>query len=284
MGLLSLKFQKQTFTKFRVLIRAGNSSFYSRKKMDFLKDDNSKFLYKKYESICQSLYYGEIHKSRFLDPNELNLVLSLLNKNQLIYKIYKSHKFYERSVVLFSNIEFNLDEVIKDYITIFRIENKNLDLSHRDVLGALMSLGIDRNLIGDILVGEESVEICVLSEISDYIKFNLNSIKRNKVKIKEKDSIYMEDSLIEYIDKVEIMSSLRLDNFVSTVTNSSRNNSKAIIQKELVKKNYIIDHNPSSEISEGDCISIRGYGRFYIIGLHGKTKKNKEKVEIRRII
>ena len=147
-----------------------------------------------------------------------------------------------------------------------------------------MSLGVDRGLIGDILISDNLIEISVLSEIADYICFNVKKIKRLNVNFKLKDGIYLEDSLIKYKDEIISLSSLRLDTFISSSCSISRDKSKKMITNGLVKLDYVVSSNPSEEVKIGSCISIRGFGRFYYVEHLGKTKKNKDRIMIRKLI
>lgn len=252
--------------------------------MNYIKDEDSKQLYKKYYSMAENLYYGQIKKTRFLNPYELNLVISILNKFDLIYKIFSSHQDAERKVVFFSQIDFEFDELVKEDLTVLFFEKKDHGLNHRDILGALMSLGIERDLIGDILVDDDNFEISILKEISDFIRFNLNSIKRLNVNLSEKDTPYMDSSLLQFEDFTVTISSLRLDAFVASCINASRNDAQKLINREFVKLNFIVEKNVSSQVEEGDCISVRGHGRYYFREYINKTRKDKKRILVRKLI
>ena len=91
-------------------------------------------------------------------------------------------------------------------------------LTHRDFLGALMSLGIERETIGDILVEDGRCVVFVKSEIADYIKTQISKIGRAGVKVSDADI----DSLPKgrgVEEKFAVVSSLRLDNIVAAVCN-----------------------------------------------------------------
>ena len=252
--------------------------------LNFLKDDNSKYVYRKYSDMASNLYYGQISRTKFLDPNEQSIVISILKKHKLIYKIYSSFENCERKVIYFSNDDFDLDDFISEDMSVLYIHSKNHNLAHKDVLGALMSTSIERDLIGDIVLNNDYIEVNVLTEIADYIRFNLKSIKRLNVFFELKADIYMDDSLIQYEDRVVTISSSRLDTFLASVLNMSRSSVKTIIQREYGKQNYVVESNPSSIVEEGDCISVRGYGRYFYNEFLGTTRKDKERISIRKIL
>lgn len=234
--------------------------------------------------MAENLYYGQVQKTRFLNPYEAELVISILNKFKLFYKLYLSHENAERRLIFFSEIDFNLEEFLADSTAILVFDKKNHELNHRDVLGALMSLGIERDLIGDILLNEDKVEISVLREVADFIRFNLDSIKKLSVDLYEKDSFFMDQSLIKFKDFVITISSLRLDSFVSASINTSRSQAKNLILKDYVKLNYQLNSDPSSQVNESDSISIRGHGRYYFQELLNKTRKDKYRLSVRKLI
>lgn len=252
--------------------------------LSFINSEEGKTLYRRYSDICQRMYYGQVHKTRFLTPNEVDLLVSILNQNQYNYKVFKSHQMSERRIVIFSNADLDLEEEFKEHLAVVYLESRNHGLNHRDVLGALMSLGIDRGLIGDILVSDDLVEISVLREIADFILFNIKKIKRLNVAFRLKDGIYLEDSLISYKDLDIVISSLRLDVIISAVFGLSRDKSKKLIVGGQVKLDYVICNNPAQEVAINSSISVRGFGRFYYIDHLGKTKKDKDRITIRKLI
>lgn len=252
--------------------------------LSFINSEEGKILYRKYIDICDRMYYGQIHKSRFLNPNEVNLLIPLMNLNHFFYYVFESSSMSERKVILFSNIDIDFFDELRDHLAVVYLEANSHGLTHRDVLGALMSLGIDRSLLGDILISDNLIEISVLREIADFICFNVKKIKRLNVDFKLKNSIYLEDSLIKYREENLILSSLRMDAFISASCGISRDKSKKMIAGGLVKHDYVICDNPAEEVKKNSCISVRGYGRFYYIEHLGSTKKNKDRIKIRKLI
>ncbi len=252
--------------------------------MNFIKDEESKQLYRKYLSMADNIYYGQVVKTRFLNPYEKSLVVSILNSHKLNFHEYKSHKNAERTILFFSQDDFDPEIHYQENLSVIVLNKRDHDLNHRDVLGSLMSLGIEREMIGDILVDKDLVEINVLKEVADYIRFNLKSIKKLNIELEEKKSIYLSDDIVKFEDKVASISSLRLDSFIAAAVNLSRNDAQKLLSRGFIKLNYVVEDNPSSEISIGDCISIRGYGRYYLQELLGKTRKEKERISIRKII
>jgi len=163
-------------------------------------------------------------------------------------------------------------------------KSKFKKLDHKDYLGSLMSLGIDRNKTGDIYVYDDYADVVVHSDFSDYIIYNLDKIGHNKIEV-EKIKI----DQISYKEQEHIVlninsSSMRIDNIVKHLTNKSREAASDIIRAGNVKVNWQVEERIATEIKEGYMISISKFGRFKISKLSGITKSGKNKVEIKHYV
>ncbi len=154
----------------------------------------------------------------------------------------------------------------KDFpIRIIVIKAKNdSDLKHRDVMGTILSLGIERELVGDIIVDASKAYVFALSEMADYIKDNLSKIASVGVKCELKDLEDIDLPERKYEEKRHTLSSMRLDCAVSAVTGLSRGNASALIEKGLVSVNHQEMKNLSAPIKDADIITVRGTGKFLV--------------------
>ncbi len=156
---------------------------------------------------------------------------------------------------------------------------KSDKLTHRDFLGALMSLGIERETIGDILVEDGRCVIFVKSEIKDYITSQLFKVGNAGVKLSEA----VPDDLPQgrgFEEKQFTVSSLRLDAVVAALTGLSREKTKGLILAGNVSRNYIECQNISQALCEQDILTVRGKGKFVINGVLGETKKHRIRISI----
>lgn len=252
--------------------------------MDFLRDDESKLIYSKFSNKIKNLYYSEVANSKFLTPNHVELVKSICNKYNIIYKIYKSNNFSERDIIFFSETDFDLENIVEETVSIIVIKNKSMDIKHRDVLGSILNLGIDRANVGDIVFNDDLIYIVIMDIISDFILLNLKSIKRYPVSPLKYEYKYITNKFIKTEEKKLNVSSLRLDVIVSSMINISRAKSKTLFKRDLIKLNHYVENNPSISIKENDLISIRGYGRFIFSEILGTTRKNKYVVSILKLV
>ncbi len=182
-------------------------------------------------------------------------------------------------------IASNDERTIHDYhISLYRIDysKKYYTLNHRDVLGALMSLGITRESIGDILcLDNQEIYIIVASEIEKYISLNLTTIKNAMVSL-EKCSLELLNQLqvTNEIEDEMIVSSLRLDVIVSECMHLSREKAKQYIVMKNVKVNGMIETRPDRNIEMDDLLSIHRYGRLVLKEVVKKTKKDKYVIRV----
>ena len=156
---------------------------------------------------------------------------------------------------------------------------KSDTLTHRDFLGALMSLGIERETVGDILVEDGRCVVFVNSEISDYIISQIYKVGNVGVKV----SVSNTDNLPKgrgFEEKEYTVPSLRLDAVISAVTGLSREKSKRIIQMGNVTLNHFDSQNPSKQAEVKDVLTIRGKGKYVINGVLGETKKHRIRISI----
>lgn len=154
-------------------------------------------------------------------------------------------------------------------------------ISHRDVLGSLMNLGIKRCKIGDIITGTQ-VFAEVKSEITAYIIQNLTKIRNRNVKAEVYEGSV--ERIYEFEEIPLTVSSLRADCIIGGLVKLSRENAKAAILSGRISVNARPLENPSKCLSEGDVISVRGSGKYLFFSVNGATKKDRLKIVIKKYI
>jgi len=179
---------------------------------------------------------------------------------------------------------FGEDIKSEDYpiccIEIVPLQQKFADkLSHRDFLGSLTNLGINRNTLGDIIINENCGYLFCLKGISEYITDNLTRVKHTTVNCKV-ISIDSELKINEPEVKETIVSSLRADSVISSVYKLSRNETAELFGKDLVFINSKAVKKTSTLLKENDIVSVRHKGRFIFCGELRKTKKDRIVVSV----
>lgn len=221
-----------------------------------------------------------IQNTDFLNPYERRLSKSILNRfDNISYSEDGGLLSAERKIISIYPDYLSFKEIHAPIVAL-SIGGSIKGLTHKDFLGSLMGLGITREKIGDILLHEESVQVIVDNSISNYIISNLKKVGNRNVKVELICREEIKKGKEDYKEKYITIPSLRLDAIVSSVLNLSRNDSLNFIKHGKVKVNWEPILKPFFELSEGDLISVRGYGRFILSSVFGKTKKNRLKASI----
>ncbi len=152
-------------------------------------------------------------------------------------------------------------------------------LSHRDYLGALMALGVKRETVGDLIVGDGRAWLCCQRENAPYFCENLTQAGRVAVSCREGEA--PSAALEPPKESCVVVSSPRLDGLIAAVWDLSRAESQSLFPKELVFVNGRLETSPSRQPREGEIVSVRGIGRFSYEGVARETKKGRLRVTVR---
>ena len=157
-------------------------------------------------------------------------------------------------------------------------------LTHRDVLGALMGLGIERDTLGDILVASGTARILTTKQMADYLLSNLTQIGAAAVHCEadELSAIAPREERTKEITAT--VASLRVDSIAAAGFGMSRSRAAADIEADKLKLNWQSVKNASVTVGEGDILSLRGRGRVEVVEVRGKTKKGRVGVSLKRYI
>lgn len=155
-------------------------------------------------------------------------------------------------------------------------------LSHRDVLGSIMSLGLERWCVGDIIATKELARIIVDKKVADYFIANLTHIGESRVDVTLGDisSIAPKEERVKEIRAT--VASLRVDSIAASGFGMSRSKAADEIKAEKIKLNWQTVKNASQSIKQGDILSMRGRGRLEVAEVRGETRKGRIAVLLRR--
>ncbi len=158
------------------------------------------------------------------------------------------------------------------------------ELSHRDWLGSILGLGLNREKIGDLLVSGHQCQAIVLSETAGIIISQMERVGRWPVKC----SPMSLDDLVQPERKTKIirdsLASLRLDVVAASAFSLSRGKATSLISSGNISLNHVVCSKPDRQISQSDVISCRGRGKCIVNAISGKTKKGRIKVELERYL
>ena len=160
-------------------------------------------------------------------------------------------------------------------IKIEPISQKYADkLTHRDFLGAILALGIEREVLGDIAIIDNVGYVFAKEDIADYIADNLTQVKRTDVRSEISESI-PEGRLYRTERKLIQVSGERLDAVIAKVFALSRDDAQSLFKKRLVFVDGRQIDSTSYTPKENEKVSVRGHGRFIYIGEQSLSRKGK---------
>jgi len=157
------------------------------------------------------------------------------------------------------------------------------ETSHPSVMGSVLGLGIKREKIGDIIVYDDVIQVVSGGAMADYIGTHLRKIGKHKAEASVFSIDHIKPKEPEYESFSTTVKSLRLDAIVSAGFNMSRGKAADLIKQERVKVNYRYITSVSVQLKEGDLISVRGKGRLVYAGDDGTTRKERIRVQLKRV-
>ena len=159
-------------------------------------------------------------------------------------------------------------------------------LTHRDYMGAILNLGIDRSLIGDIIVrGNDAYVYCLVS-IKEFLCDSLTTVRHTDVVCTcaaDMENVREIPELQPVLVPVNVnIASERMDSIVAGFTNISRSHIKELFLRQRVLLNGRIITSLSVSPKPGDTITVRGFGKAVYDGVSGKSKKGRLYVTLRK--
>jgi len=223
------------------------------------------------------------YTTAFLDPRQLELAEAALRKrNSLSYTVYGGYPEAERNVihVFPAQHQGNLPPV-----TAIMVEwpGDREALGHRDLLGAVLGLGLKRDQVGDIVIIEEGrAAVMVMQSKADFICSNLTQVGRIPVNctVIEPDQLALARGNGKEIKGT--VASLRVDSLLSLGFGLSRSKVVRLIKGGLVVVNWRPITSPSLQVEEGDQISLRGRGRLLLDTVEGETRKGRIRLKLKK--
>lgn len=187
----------------------------------------------------------------------------------------------ERKVVCFlPSYEEELIDPPYDCVKIDPVNRKFAEeLSHRDYLGAIMNLGIERSMLGDIVIKDGTAYVFALKKMSRYLTESLTTIRHTSVTAAITEDAG--DILKPEFEEIQgTVSSVRLDSIVALCGRLSRTKAAAYIESEKVFVNGQVVTNVSRSMKDGEIISVRGIGKFKFDSAGSQTKKGRTVVTL----
>lgn len=214
--------------------------------------------------------------SNFLNLNELNIFHQTSKELHSSFQAFGGYGQAERQMVAFiPDALYYVWEYPMDAVRFTPSHPKFAEaLTHRDVLGALMNLGIKREMLGDLLLLEGHIVIFCMNSVTDYILEQCSTIRHTTVSA-ERIPIAGFQYQPKFIEKDGIVSSLRLDTILADVCKLPRSAAQKIISEGNAFINSKKIQQNDYNCQNGDIISVRHVGKFLIETTDLMTKKGR---------
>ncbi|SDI66716.1 RNA-binding protein [Natribacillus halophilus] len=222
----------------------------------------------------------EAKLSNFLDPRERDIVAAVVGQDDTVNVAFFGgvaaaerqrallYPFYEHA----EEDRFQVELFEVDY------DRKFANIQHRDLLGALTSLGVKRELFGDITVTNEVLQFFVAEEIGDFVRLNLTKTGNMPLALRSQPLAKAVRTEEHWQEDAGFVSSLRLDVVIAAIYHLPRAKVKPYIERERVKLNWKVVDQPGTLVTEGDVISVRGKGRSKLIAVEERSRKGRLRI------
>ena len=218
--------------------------------------------------------------SRFLTPAEAQSIAEYFKHKRATLSFDGGYEGAERIRAIFLTPDWGECNQA-EWFTALKIEHRPQDtLGHRDILGALMALGIERDTVGDIIMDEPFAVVVCLPEMGGYIKENLTKAGRVGVTISEISLDELPAKQEELTIKTDTVASLRLDAVLCAAFGLSRTKATELIETGRVNLDHQPCLQPAKELSEGALLSARSMGRAKLLEVGGVSRKGRTFIKI----
>lgn len=218
--------------------------------------------------------------THFLNPREQHILRALIGEQDSIsVRFFGGYEGAERKRAMITPPYYDLQ------MTDFNVQLFEVDypinyytLSHGQVMGSALNIGLKREVFGDIIQDDEHFQFFADAELSPFIQQELTRVGKAPVTVFEQDLKNVVSVEVEWKEKTASIASMRLDNVVAAAFNLSRQKSKEYIQRDAIKLNWKLENRVNAEVDVADMISVRGHGRIRLDERLGISRKGHERV------
>ena len=229
----------------------------------------------------QADFKGIVTFSDFLNLNEQNIYHTASKELYTKTEIFGGYDGAERQMIAFipDALCYEWDYPIKCIHIVPKYPKFAEKLTHRDVLGALMNLGIDRSRLGDILCLEDDYYVFCDEDILPFIMLELNKIRHTMVDLTEETEYQHLQANIQFEERFDMIASNRIDCIIAKAFHLSRSESAQLLASEKVFINGKCIMNCNQSCENGAIVSVRGKARFVFEDCNTTSKKGKLRVK-----
>lgn len=255
--------------------------------------DEHKLLASRVSDYLRLAERGELASGSFLTPEEARYVTLVLQEKRAATKgvLFGGYEDAERRRLFvlpdyLSDMDGEPYDKLREYfpdelssaVKAIRIKGSGFrELSHRDYLGALLALGIERCSMGDIVVeGKHSAIVFCTDKMFDFLMVGIDRIGADKVTVEEFCPAPDFSPTRESMPIRDTVASNRLDCVVGALTNLSREKAQTLIKSGLCEVDYLAEQRVDFELKHLPCtLTLRGYGKYRVISFDGETKRGR---------
>ncbi len=222
----------------------------------------------------------------FLNEREQDILLCELSGVEDARKAFTGgYENAERRMIIFIPEYAELDE--SELIGAIRCEYyKEYELTHRDFLGALMGLGIERETLGDIIIDKDAciADIVVKREIIPFLLSDFLSAGKARLKVSEIALNELGEAVLRTQTVTDTVHSARLDAIVAAGFGLSRENATALVKSGRVYLNRRMTDSPDRAVDDCSLINAQGYGKFKVYITDKLSKKGRTFIKIEKYV
>ena len=251
-------------------------------------------LFARLNDLKECAVRGNVGVSAFFSPREEYAAIQYLKSLKAEFISYGGYSNAERKKIYilpeFIEDAESIDTII-EYGFLCEIDCVKIsgsgfvELSHRAVMGSLLGLGIERDVIGDIVILDKNNAIFFCdAHLTQFFVENLERVGRDKVKVRR---IELDESILperKFVSISDTVASARIDCVVAALCSLSREKAKELLSAGYVELNYECTERPDKEVCVPAIISARGYGKFMVESLSDKTKKGRYKLVAKKFL
>ena len=232
-----------------------------------------------------ALKNGKYKVSEFLDPYGFTIAETVAaHFDRLHLESDGGYPGAERVKAIFCDHNFEGKTITGITALSIGWDKRYYQISHRDVLGSLMGLGIKREVTGDIIMTPVGCQLLIDAAMREFIMNNLTRIGSAPVTITEikLEEIAPREEKVKEIRTT--VSAMRLDVIAAAGFGTSRTKMSADISADKLKVNWQEAKNSAQPIKAGDIVSMRGRGRLEVCEVLGQTKKGRISLLLKRYL
>ena len=237
---------------------------------------------------CRDGYY--ITSTALMDSHEQALAAGVIRQTGAAGDVrtffYGGYEGAERRMLVCVPYDFPFDEetATEGLLEVLRVTRKSgsRELTHRDYLGSVLGLGIDRSVTGDILVRPDGADIIILPEIADFLLSEYRQAGRSELQAEKipLSELIIPEARVRIIR--DTVPSPRLDCVISSAFRLSRSKAAEAIRGGIAAVDHMECLKPDFHVSEGAVLTLRGKGRAVLKEIGGESRKGRVWIVLER--